>query len=120
MQNSVLHDCFFHSITDIEPNAIASTVAKVEIIGNQIINFFSTAITIHNWNSIIMDQNIIKNLYSDFIVTSKSSEIEGFSFKGNEIYHAMEGSLDFIQTIDDEKLLFDDNFFSQACGYVLF
>ncbi|XP_019768521.2 uncharacterized protein LOC109543313 [Dendroctonus ponderosae] len=104
------------TLTDIEPNAIASTVAKVEVIGNQIINFFSTAITIHNWNSIIMDQNIIKNLYSDFIVISKSSEIEGFSFKGNEIYNAMEGSLDFIQTIDEGKMLFDDNFFNQGCG----
>lgn len=62
-----------------------------------------------------MDQNIIKNLHNDFIVTAVNPYIEWFSFKGNEIYNAMEGSLSFAPKLDS-KLLFDDNFFNKPCG----
>ncbi|CAG9770909.1 unnamed protein product [Ceutorhynchus assimilis] len=106
-----------HSIiTDIESKAIASTAANVEIIGNSILNFHSNAIIIQNWNRIIMDQNVIKNLHSDFLVASTSPDIKLISFKGNEIYNAMEGSLSFVPKIEESKLIFDDNFFNQSCG----
>ncbi|XP_066138848.1 uncharacterized protein be isoform X1 [Euwallacea fornicatus] len=105
------------TITDIHSKAIASTAAKVKIVGNQIVHLHSMAFAIQNWNRITIDQNVIKNLHRDFIVTSTSeSEVESFSFKGNEIYNLMEGSLSFVQKVEDGKLVFDDNFFNQSCS----
>lgn len=103
-------------VTDIESKAIASTVAKVEIVGNHILNLHPTAIFIQNWNRIAMDQNIIINLHNDFMVAPKNPNMEWFSFKGNEIYNAMEGSLSFVPRLNTGKLLFDDNFFNQTCS----
>lgn len=87
--------------------------------GNEIVNFSPGAVIIQNWNRIVMDQNIIKNLHSDFVLPSSGSEVELFSFKGNAIYNAMEGSLSFVQKVDNTKLIFDDNFFNLSCGLVV-
>lgn len=106
----------YSKITDINTKAIVSTVAKVEMTGNEIFNFSPGAVIIQNWNRIVMDQNIIRNLHLDFILPSSGSEVELFSFKGNAIYNAMEGSLSFVQKVDNAKLIFDDNFFNLSCG----
>ncbi|KAL1517026.1 hypothetical protein ABEB36_000846 [Hypothenemus hampei] len=104
------------NITDIESRSIVSTAAKVEIVGNDIVNFHSNAIMIEKWTRITIDQNVIRNLHSDFIVTSSGVDVEWFRFKSNEIYNAMPGALSFVQKIDDGKMVLDDNFFSQSCG----
>ncbi|XP_074033016.1 uncharacterized protein [Leptinotarsa decemlineata] len=106
-----------HSIiTDIEPRAIMTTVAKVEIIGNQIFNFNTRGTVFNNWNKINIDDNIIKRLYPNFVEASAGPENEKLSFKGNEIYTTDEGALSFLSQLDDKFIIFDDNFFNQSCN----
>lgn len=100
---------------DIEPGAITSTVAKAEIIGNQISNLQSSGFIFNNWNRVLIDDNIIKDLHSNFVNATNHADIEKFSFKGNEIYNAEQGSLSFLSQLDDRILIFDDNFFNQSC-----
>ncbi|XP_060535523.1 uncharacterized protein LOC132707628 [Cylas formicarius] len=106
-----------HSIiTEIETNAIISTVANVEIVGNEILTFNRAGFVISNWNRIVIDQNIIKNLHRNFVEAPVSAETELFTFKGNEIYNLMEGSLSFVATLDPSHLVFDDNYFDESCS----
>lgn len=105
--------CF--RIHEIEPNAVMSTAAKIEIVGNEITSFNSSGFVLNNWNRIIINDNIIKNLHAHFIEANTNVEIERFSFKGNEIYHVENGALSFLSHVPEEALLFDDNFFNQSC-----
>ncbi|XP_076272965.1 ben isoform X1 [Rhynchophorus ferrugineus] len=105
------------TITDIESRSIVSTAAHVDIVGNQIRTFHSTAVVISKWNRIAIDQNVIRNLHADFIVAPWNEDVQGISFKGNEIYRALDNSLGFVSKLNDpEVLVFDDNFFNQSCS----
>ncbi|XP_050514618.1 uncharacterized protein LOC126889924 isoform X1 [Diabrotica virgifera virgifera] len=105
-----------HSIvTDIESGAINATIARSEISHNQIFNIYPSGITIHSWNFVSMDKNIIKNLHRNFLTASHGNENEKLSFKGNDVYAVEEGALSFLSNIDSSILTFDDNFFNQSC-----
>lgn len=93
-----------------------STAAKIEVVGNEISNFQSSGFVFKNWNRIIINDNIIKNLHANFVEAKTHSEMELFSFKGNEMYNIERGALNFLSHVPEGVLLFDDNFFNQSCG----
>nr|CAI5856264.1 unnamed protein product [Callosobruchus analis] len=107
-------------ITEIQPNAvIPKATAQAEIIGNQIVDFKHSGFVFTNWNRIIFNDNIVKQLEYKFIELSvdedSKSLIELFSFKGNEIYNLDDGALNFLNQVEEKSLLFDDNFFNISC-----
>lgn len=106
--------CF--RITDVEPKAVKSTAARVEVVGNEISNFHSSGFIFNNWNKIVINDNIIKHLHANFVEARINADMERFSFKGNEIYNIDEGALSFLANIPEEVLVFDDNFFNESCG----
>ncbi|CAH0546550.1 unnamed protein product [Brassicogethes aeneus] len=103
-------------ITDIEKDAVHSTAATVEIIGNEIANFKSEAFQFVSWNKIFVQDNIIKNLESNFIVAPPNNDIKMFSFKSNEVYNAAPNALYFLSELDKKCVYVDDNFFNESCG----
>ncbi|XP_030753314.1 uncharacterized protein LOC115880274 isoform X1 [Sitophilus oryzae] len=106
------------TITEVETGAIVSTAANVEIVGNEVQTFHASAIEINKWNKVMIDQNVIINLHKDFITVPWNKDVQLITFKGNEIYHALEGSLNFLSKLDEDadKLEFDDNYFAISCS----
>ncbi|XP_050301030.1 uncharacterized protein LOC126739402 isoform X2 [Anthonomus grandis grandis] len=113
----------YSKISDIESSAITSTTNKLELIGNEIRHLRSHALNIKNWNKIVIEENHIKHLSPNFLVlhfdpalVQSASDGANFFFKGNYIYDAKDGCLEFVRGIKEGKLLFDDNYFDRTCG----
>lgn len=112
--NSLLF--FYYRIKDIEPEAVLSTAAHIEFVGNDISNFHTSGFVFNNWNRIIINDNIIKHLHANFVVANTNAEMEGFSFKGNDMYSIERGALSFLAHVPEEVLHFDDNVFNEPCN----
>ncbi|KAJ8910283.1 hypothetical protein NQ315_016100 [Exocentrus adspersus] len=103
------------SITEINQKAVISTIAKAEIIGNSIANFYSSGFIINNWNRVRFEDNIVTHLHANFIEAPANTETEMFTFKGNEIHVIDSSALGNISELDDRIITFYDNFFNVSC-----
>lgn len=99
----------------IGKNAVSSTVANVEIVGNEIADFHAEGFKFEKWNKITFKQNIIKNLESSFIDVLPSEINKNFTFKANDLYNVEENALSFMSKLDDTILYVDDNYFNTSC-----
>lgn len=92
-----------------------STAAQIEIVGNEIFNFHSSGFIFNNWNRILINDNIIRHVHSNFIEANTNADVDVFSFKGNELHNIDKEALSFLSYVPKNVLLFDDNLFNQTC-----
>lgn len=109
---------YYHSlssrITDIETGAINSTVANTIISDNEVGHLRTTSFFLNNWNTVNMDNNIIKYLHSDFLEVPLNPDTYEFTFTENDVYFVDPGALSFIPPLTG-VLKFENNFFNETC-----
>ncbi|RZC41897.1 uncharacterized protein BDFB_008920, partial [Asbolus verrucosus] len=104
------------TITDIQSGAINSTVAKADIVGNNIVNFYSFGFVFQNWNRIVLEQNVIKFLHANFLLAPVNPDnVVEFSYVGNDVFNVKPGALSFVPDLEDRVFTFKNNFFNQTC-----
>lgn len=107
-------------IQTIETGAINTTSAVIDLVGNEIVDFKSSALGFDIvWNKILIEQNMIKNLGANSIYIfgeMTSQENHQFSFINNDIFHLEENSLSFMSIMDESSIDFEENYFNVKCN----
>ncbi|XP_044762807.1 uncharacterized protein LOC123319856 isoform X2 [Coccinella septempunctata] len=110
-------------IQTIETGAINTTSAIINLVGNEIVEFKSSALGFNSWwNKILVEQNMIKHLGADSIYIygeTTSQENPQFSFINNDIFNLDVNSLSFVANLDDISVVFEENYFNVKCNCFL-
>jgi len=108
----------FSLITDINQGAISIPASTNIIISdNKIRTVQPNAFAFDSWNNIFIENNIITNLGSKFLLAPYHNEIVSFSFVSNEIWNVSPGSFAAFPILQEklEKFKFNNNVFNKTC-----
>lgn len=108
----------FSSIKQINTGAInCSVTANIIVSNNKLTTLSPHSLVFRDWNTVMMESNIIQHLQAAFLSVPFNDDIVRFSFSGNEIHDVEPHAFDSIPELQHRVVhfRFDDNSFHEDC-----